>query len=393
MKLYSAEQIDRANNTSIAEYFRNKGYICERKRSETHIHGFGGFYAKDNNEYYIHSKQVGGRGLISCLMTVYQIGFKNAVKEALDGEQPSDIFVPTEEQNAELERRIDKKQIMPETKIEIEDEPFEQPKRGDNNKRVYAYLSSRGISPKVISDFLKSGKLYQDYRGNAVFMHYKFGEPCGAEFHGTLSKCYYIGDSTAPKERAISVEPHIAEIIERFHQGDLKFSGYVTEKEGVIRCSEQDFPKLCRLCEEYNDIIESDIKRLYAEMKPKYKSFNGVAKGTSNTFFEYDVGSDCTKKAYVFESAIDLMSFMTLHPEINDCSLISMGGLKNTIVERLIPKYDKVVLCVDNDKAGIEFCNSFSDKGIYKLDECADYNVKDYNELLCSVYNVKKKQI
>lgn len=63
--LYSEEQIQRANECSITEYFRQAGYSCKRVGSETHIEGFGGFYVNETtipNKFYIHSQQKGGVG-------------------------------------------------------------------------------------------------------------------------------------------------------------------------------------------------------------------------------------------------------------------------------------------------------------------------------------------
>ena len=62
--------------------------------------------------------------------------------------------------------------------------------------RVFAYLSqTRGISPDVISDFMKSKQLYQDTRGNCVFVG--FDEQGTAKFgsvRGTLTERKYRGD-------------------------------------------------------------------------------------------------------------------------------------------------------------------------------------------------------
>ena len=87
--LYSEEQIQRANERSISEYFRQAGYSCKRVGSETHIEGFGGFYVNETtipNKFYIHSQQKGGVGLVNCLMKVMDMPFKEAVRAALDGE-------------------------------------------------------------------------------------------------------------------------------------------------------------------------------------------------------------------------------------------------------------------------------------------------------------------
>ena len=77
--LYTEEQIQRANERSISEFFRQEGYSCKKVRSETHIAGFGGFYVKDStipNQFYIHSRQTGGTGLFSCLMKVLDMPFR-----------------------------------------------------------------------------------------------------------------------------------------------------------------------------------------------------------------------------------------------------------------------------------------------------------------------------
>ena len=62
--------------------------------------------------------------------------------------------------------------------------------------RAFAYLSkTRGISPDVISDFMKSKQLYQDTKGNCVFVG--FDEQGTAKFgcvRGTLTEKKYRGD-------------------------------------------------------------------------------------------------------------------------------------------------------------------------------------------------------
>ena len=63
---YSDEQIRRAESREITEYFRSNGYSCDREGREIHIHGFGGLKVKeDTQEYYIHSRHVGGIGRVN----------------------------------------------------------------------------------------------------------------------------------------------------------------------------------------------------------------------------------------------------------------------------------------------------------------------------------------
>ncbi len=78
---YSDEQIRRAEERGITEYFRSRGYSCDREGKEIHIHGFGGMKVKeDTNEYYIHSRSVGGVGLVNCLMKAFEMSFPDAVR-------------------------------------------------------------------------------------------------------------------------------------------------------------------------------------------------------------------------------------------------------------------------------------------------------------------------
>lgn len=61
---------------------------------------------------------------------------------------------------------------------------------------------------------------------------------------------------------------------------------------------------------------------------------------------------------YLFEAPIDLMSFVELHPEIENAKFVAMGGLKPSIAANYINDTSlNVVSCVDNDNAGMAFNN------------------------------------
>jgi 5S rRNA maturation endonuclease (ribonuclease M5) len=80
-----------------------------------------------------------------------------------------------------------------------------------------------------------------------------------------------------------------------------------------------------------------------------------------DTGFTVDVGKPT--KMYVFESPVDLLSYWSLQKEkLQDARLVSMNGLKSrTILQSFIDarkeglNIQKVVLSVDNDKAGKKF--------------------------------------
>ncbi|MCL2053156.1 MAG: toprim domain-containing protein [Oscillospiraceae bacterium] len=93
-----------------------------------------------------------------------------------------------------------------------------------------------------------------------------------------------------------------------------------------------------------------------------------------------------TDTAYIFESAIDAISFIQLHPKIEHGKFISMAGLKDFAVKRLSDEKLRIISCVDNDKAGNDFNKRQLDNPNIKAftvnEECKNNNAKDFNELL-----------
>ena len=72
----------------------------------------------------------------------------------------------------------------------------ELPKPAKNMHRAYAYLTqTRYINQDVVQDFVNRKMLYQDVKGNCVFVSYdKTGQPVFANFRGTLSNVKFLGD-------------------------------------------------------------------------------------------------------------------------------------------------------------------------------------------------------
>lgn len=70
------------------------------------------------------------------------------------------------------------------------------PERAKNMHRAYAYLTqTRFLEPDVVQDFVDRKMLYQDVRGNCVFVSYdEEKKPVFANFRGTLSERKFLGD-------------------------------------------------------------------------------------------------------------------------------------------------------------------------------------------------------
>jgi hypothetical protein len=97
--------------------------------------------------------------------------------------------------------------------------------------------------------------------------------------------------------------------------------------------------------------------------------------------------------ALFFESAIDLISFMDYKhvyegKGLERCALISMAGLKMNVLKHSLQVFDgvlippKVVLCVDNDNAGLAFKKEVKRANIPYIDRSPHPNFKDWNEQL-----------
>ncbi|MBQ3841697.1 MAG: DUF3991 and TOPRIM domain-containing protein [Ruminiclostridium sp.] len=99
---------------------------------------------------------------------------------------------------------------------------------------------------------------------------------------------------------------------------------------------------------------------------------------------------------YVFEAPIDMLSYITMHPQNwQDSSYIAMNGVYESAVLNALethPQLDSIVLCTDNDEGGIEAVERISDilaengfTNIFR--ECSQY--KDWNEDLKAMNGIE----
>lgn len=71
------------------------------------------------------------------------------------------------------------------------------PAKGADMKRVFAYLvKTRKIDASIVQEFAKKRQLYQDERGNCVFVSYENGKPVFACLRGTNTWRSFYGDVT-----------------------------------------------------------------------------------------------------------------------------------------------------------------------------------------------------
>lgn len=98
---------------------------------------------------------------------------------------------------------------------------------------------------------------------------------------------------------------------------------------------------------------------------------------------------------YVFEAPIDMLSYITLHPQSwQDSSYIAMNGVYESAVLNALRSHtqlENIVLCTDNDEGGIEAVERLSDilaeNGFTNIYRECPIN-KDFNEDLKAMYGV-----
>jgi hypothetical protein len=162
---FSEQELEQARNADLAEYLQNHGFDLKKEGKSYRVQDYSGGLIVTGNKWYWQSEQMGGKS-IDFLTNVLEMPFRGAVQE-LQG-------VPVHQPDIVHERQ--------ETAVQL-------PERGNNERRVIGYLcQTRGILYANVKRLLQSGNLYQDARGNAVFViRDEQGRAVGAESHGTAT--------------------------------------------------------------------------------------------------------------------------------------------------------------------------------------------------------------
>ena len=134
---------------------------------------------------------------------------------------------------------------------------------------------------------------------------------------------------------------------------------------------------------EKGDVVGGEIQGCNS-----FKRYKGIAAGTGDSAFMFTpvpARDGKIKRAYIFESAIDLMSFYSFcdRRKLEGAVFVSMAGLKPTVPKKLEAEGVQIISCVDNDDAGRKFEaeNGFVRSASVKS-HLDDQGFKDWNEYL-----------
>lgn len=222
-------------------------------------------------------------------------------------------------------------------------------------------------------DFISAVELLSDEKAT----------PTKAHYHSTQG--HYANDIKVelPKEREIKV----------IDSKDIsRISGYL---HGVRGLSAESLAKLIadgRLSQEEKTgnavfkIFDENGLLVGAEKVGTSESmrFKSFEKGSSDGYgFEMSKGNPVN--TYFFESAIDAVSFANLNPDLDNYRLVSMSGVKPSVVEMTMQRYgiqpENIYICTDNDKAGNEFAERLISQ-YPAMKRITPQGAKDWNDIL-----------
>lgn len=175
----------------IQDYAASIGYTPVKKGKYISLKEIDSIRIDPKKNCFYRNSGIGGTtkgSVIDFAMNVNGMNFHEAFMELkqyanLDLSRDYPTFSP-DKKAAEQSK---KKAIQRELKL---------PERGQNMRRVYAYLlKSRFLEPDVVQDFVSRKMLYQDIRNNCCFVGYDdVGNPNYGFLRGTSTQNRFVGD-------------------------------------------------------------------------------------------------------------------------------------------------------------------------------------------------------
>ncbi len=185
MPYYDKEQIARAREIDLLTYLRQ----CEP--DELIQDGGNSYHTSTHDSLKISnglwcwwSRGVGGKNALDYLTQVRGLDFTEAVGLIL---HDTPVYFSAQSRPPP---------VLEAPKVTVLPEP------NDNNRRVFAYLCSRGIDPEIINHCIRHGQLYEEREHhNAVFVGFDGDTPKCASMRSTLTDSTFLRDAECSDRR------------------------------------------------------------------------------------------------------------------------------------------------------------------------------------------------
>ena len=175
--------IEQARNIDIVDFLKNRyGFTFTNQGGAYRCHQHQSLAVKgDRRSWYWHSHGIGGYGAIDFLVIAECLPFRDAMKE-LAGIAPATV-------QPRLKTGRPKRLILPE--------------KAGVPLRLYDYLcNKRGIDGEIVNTLIQEGKIYEDRRGNVVFVGFdEQGEARFASLRGTYGDSRFRMDCPGSDKR------------------------------------------------------------------------------------------------------------------------------------------------------------------------------------------------
>jgi len=180
------ERIDRARNADIIDFLEKRyGFTFAQSGGTYRCKQHPSLAIKaDRLSWYWHSKGVGGHGALDFLIFNEFMPFREAVG-TVTGTTPTVAKPQPQAQEREKPKLI------------------KLPERKGIPLRLYEYLcDKRGIDGGIVGTLINKDKIYEDRRGNVVFVGYdEYFKPRFASLRGTQGDCSFRGDCAGSDKR------------------------------------------------------------------------------------------------------------------------------------------------------------------------------------------------
>ena len=336
---YNEEQIKIAKNTDLIKFIESYGYQVKQEKNAYRILGIeGGLYIFNKNQtdtqgFYWHKKNVKGNAIDFC-KEIFNDDYKSAIARLLNQSvQPLDSYKNNCPTIGQLKEKTSVQSLD-------SNKNFILPERDNNIKQAYSYLvKTRGISKNLINNCIKYGLIRQFKENNHIYV-------------------------------------------------------------GFVGKDKNNNPKYLML---RSTLTNSNFKKEYINSDKKYgfKIFNIASVqpldsktkcptiGQEEKASVQPLDSSNNINIYIFESPIDLLSYMTLNPAktLKNNVFLSMGGISTLALKQFIEDYNpnigSINVCFDADEVGQENANKVK----------AEYSSKYKVNILKPIYKDYNKQL
>ena len=279
-----------------------------------------------------------------------------------------------------------------------------------NQTDLVSFLNAQG------EQLVKSGREYRWKKHDSVTISgnrwYRHSQSKGGYPVDFVMEFYYatfpeavkilIGEEGEGRQKSCPASSKDFRLPEK-NEDNEKIMKYLTEKREIEKTLVEDWTDRGDIYEEkkYHNVIfvgrDADGIPRYAHCRGTGEiKYRGDITGSDKSYgFSYR-GTD--NQLFVFEAAIDLLSFIQLFPkDWKKRSYLSLGGVSSVALMTFLsecPQITSVFLCLDNDQAGNEACEKLAGEisegySVIRLKP----SKKDWNEILCDKNADRKKAI